>query len=81
MDNIERKYLCVQVGRRRGRLIPQFSQDPEDLVKERLRQLGVMCLMLQETDKTYMWQRTGVLTFDVAGEVDSGWDKKILTLI
>jgi hypothetical protein len=81
MSNSEGEYLCVQVGRRRGRLITEFYRDLKDLAKGRLRQLGVMCLMLRGIDGTEMWQRVGVLTFDVAGEVDSGWNKKILTLI
>jgi hypothetical protein len=81
MGNLEGEYLCVQVGRKRGRLTPQFYQDLEDLAKDRLDQLGVRCLILQGTSGSEMWQRVGVLTFDVAGEVDSGWNKKILTLI
>ena len=81
IGNLEGQYLCVQVGRKRGVLAPQFHQDPVDFATHRLDQLGVRCLILQETDGTEMWKRVGVLTFDVVGEVDSGWSKKILTLV
>ena len=80
MGNLEGEYLCVQVGRRRGTLGGVYW-DPDGLAKHRLNQVGVRCLILQETGRAEMWQRVGVLTFDVTGEVDSGWNKNILTLI
>jgi hypothetical protein len=81
MSNSEGEYLCVQVGRRRGNLHTKIFTDPKDLAMDRLSSLGVMCLILRGIDGTEMWQRVGVLTFDVDGEVDSGWNKKILSLI
>ncbi|KAH6665425.1 heterokaryon incompatibility protein-domain-containing protein [Halenospora varia] len=81
MGELEGEYLCLQVGRKRGTLRRGLEGDPEALVKHRLDEIGVRCLVLQGTDGTGMWERVGVLTFDVAGEADSGWEKKTLTLI
>jgi hypothetical protein len=74
------EYCCLQIGRKMGRLSPQAPKKLEDLVKERLDQLGVRCLILR-SDGSENWQRMGVLTFDISGEADSGWKNKILTLI
>lgn len=79
--SLDAEYLCLQVGRRRGRLSQASNQSPEERKKNRLHELGVRCLVLQGTGKAEIWQRVGVLTFDITGELDSGWDKKVLTLI
>jgi hypothetical protein len=83
MGNLEGEYLCVQVGRRRERRkglrnsTLYQSESPEWWLAED----GVSCLIVQENQGTGMWQRVGILTFDISAEVDSGWNKKILTLI
>lgn len=80
----EEKYLCVQVGRRRRRVMVQekpYIQEYLKLVKNQLNEVGVNCLILHEIENTEIWQRVGVLTVDVSEEVDSGWNKKVLTLI
>ncbi|KAH8655068.1 heterokaryon incompatibility protein-domain-containing protein [Tricladium varicosporioides] len=81
MGDVERKYLCLQAGRKRGTLRQGKEGNPEDLIKYRLEEIGIRCLVLLEANGTEMWERVGVLTFDVDGESDSGWEKRTLTLI
>jgi hypothetical protein len=80
----EDSYLCLQVGRRSGNLLDaKFSKTPEEYASDRLDRRGVRCLLLKKVgdDEKGMWERVGVVTFDQDGERDSGWEKRVLTLI
>jgi len=79
MELLNGEYLCLQVARRHGQL--RTLGNLEDIVTHRLHVLGVRCLVLRAAGRANMWQRVGVLTFDVVGEADNGWKKKNLTLI
>ena len=83
MGSVEGKYLCLQVGRRHGRVSPEFHKDPESLANDRLDQLGVRALLLKKVanEQEELWERVGLGIFDIDGETDGRWGPRILSLI